>query len=158
MQRRAPVLQFVALIALFVYGAATSRASASDQHPFDARARVAAGLAALGQTIVMIVGGLDLSIPGFIVAGAILVSQLCGTHHWSFVPAFALIIVIAAAMGAISGWICHRYRIQPLIVTLGMGALASGGRLAWTGGKLTGSAPAFLTNLSSANGTTFGLT
>ena len=68
-----------------------------------------------------------------------------------------LIVVLAAAMGAATGWICHRYRIQPLIVTLGMGALASGGCLAWTGGKLTGTAPAFLSKLSAANGTTFGI-
>ena len=157
-QRRAPVLQFVALIVLFVYGAATiSGFSASTSIRSMLVLAALLGLAALGQTIVMIVGGLDLSIPGFIVAGAILVSQLCGTHHWAFVPAFALILVIAAAMGAISGWICHRYRIQPLIVTLGIGALASGACLAWTGGKLTGSAPSFLSTLSSANGTTFGV-
>jgi ribose transport system permease protein len=157
-QRRAPVLQFVALIALFIYGAATiSGFSASTSIRSMLVLAALLGLAALGQTIVMIVGGLDLSIPGFIVAGAILVSQLCGTHHWAFVPAFALILVIAAAMGAISGWICHRYRIQPLIVTLGVGALASGGCLAWTGGKLTGSAPAFLGTLTSPAGTTFGV-
>ncbi len=41
------------------------------------------GLAAVGQTLVMILGGLDLSIPGFIVGGAILISQLCGADGWS---------------------------------------------------------------------------
>jgi ribose transport system permease protein len=157
-QRRAPVLQFVALVALFIYGAGTI-SGFSDSTSIRSMLVLAAllGLAALGQTIVMIVGGLDLSIPGFIVAGAILVSQLCGTHHWAFVPALALIAAIAAAMGAATGWICQRFRIQPLIVTLGVGALASGGCLAWTGGKLTGSAPAFLSTLTSPTGTTFGI-
>src|SRR5205085_5741402 len=158
LQRSWPLLQLVAVVAIFIYGNETiygfsSRSSINTMLVLAALL----GLAALGQTLVMIIGGLDLSIPGFIVAGAILVSQLCGTHHWAFVPAFALILAIAAAMGAISGWICHRYRIQPLIVTLGMGALASGGCLAWTGGKLTGSAPSFLSTFSSANGTTFGV-
>jgi ribose transport system permease protein len=157
-QRRAPVLQFVALIALFIYGAASiSGFSASISIRSMLVLAALLGLAALGQTIVMIVGGLDLSIPGFIVAGAILVSQLCGTHHWAFVPALALIAIIALALGAVTGWICHRFRIQPLIVTLGMGAIASGGCLAWTGGKLTGSAPAFLSTLTSPAGTTFGI-
>jgi ribose transport system permease protein len=157
-QRRAPVLQFVALVALFIYGAATiSGFSAGTSIRSMLVLAALLGLAALGQTIVMIVGGLDLSIPGFIVAGAILVSQLCGTHHWAFVPALVVIVAIALAMGALTGWICHRYRIQPLIVTLGMGALASGGCLAWTGGKLTGSAPAFLSTLTSPTGTTFGI-
>jgi ribose transport system permease protein len=157
-QRRGPALQVVALVALFIYGAGSISGFSSSTSVRSMLVLAALlGLAALGQTIVMIVGGLDLSIPGFIVAGAILVSQLCGTHHWAFVPALALIVVLAAAMGAITGWICHRFRIQPIIVTLGTGALASGACLAWTGGKLTGSAPTFLTNVTAANGTTFGL-
>ena len=41
------------------------------------------GLAALGQTLVLILGGIDLSVPGHIVMGAILVSQLYGTHGWA---------------------------------------------------------------------------
>jgi ribose transport system permease protein len=158
MQRRAPVLQLVALVVLFIYGAASISGFSSSGSVRSMLVLAALlGLAALGQTIVMIVGGLDLSIPGFIVAGAILVSQLCGTHHWAVLPALVLIVVLAAAMGAATGWICHRFRIQPLIVTLATGALASGACLAWTGGKLTGTAPAFLSKLSAANGTTFGI-
>jgi ribose transport system permease protein len=154
-QRKAPVLQLVALVALFIYGAASISGFSSSTSVRSMLVLAALlGLAALGQTLVMIVGGLDLSIPGFIVAGAILVSQLCGTHHWAFVPALAVIVVLSVAMGAATGWICHRFRIQPLIVTLGTGALASGACLAWTGGKLTGSAPTFLTDLTAANGTT----
>ena len=41
----------------------------------------------------MILGGLDLSIPGFIVMGAIVVSELYGAHGW---PA-ALAIVVPVA-------------------------------------------------------------
>ncbi|HEY2604198.1 MAG TPA: ABC transporter permease [Thermoleophilaceae bacterium] len=158
LQRRAPVLQVVALAALFAYGMGTITGFATTTSLRSMLVLAALlGLAALGQTIVMIVGGLDLSIPGFIVAGAILVSELCGSHGWSFGPALLLIVVLATAMGAATGWICHRFRIQPLIVTLGTGALASGACLAWTGGKLTGSAPGFLSKVSAANGNTFGL-
>ena len=51
-----------------------------------------------------------------------------------------VIIVMAATLGVLTGWICHRWRIQPLIVTLGVGAISAGGVTAWTTGKLTGSA------------------
>ncbi len=68
-----------------------------------------------------------------------------------------MIIVLAAILGATSGYICHRYRIQPLIVTLGMGALVIGLAVVWTSGKITGSAPQVLDDLTAANGTTFGL-
>ena len=158
LQRRLPVLQVIALVALFVYGTSTIEGF-SAQTSIDAMLVLAAllGLAALGQTLVLILGGLDLSIPGHIVMGAIVVSQLYGTSHWSAPLAIAVVVVIAAILGALTGWICHRWRIQPLIVTLGIGAISAGGVTAWTQGKLTGSAPAFLTDLTAPTGTTLGL-
>jgi ribose transport system permease protein len=157
-QRRFPLLQLIALVALFVYGAETI-AGFSAQTSVDSMLVLAAllGLAALGQTLVLILGGLDLSVPGHIVMGAILVSELYGKHHWSAPLAIALPFACAAILGAVTGWICHRWRIQPLIVTLGMGAISAGGAVAWTHGQLTGSPPPFLTKLTTATGTTFGL-
>jgi ribose transport system permease protein len=158
LQRRAPVLQLIAVVALFTYGAETI-AGFSAQTSVDSMLVLAAllGLAALGQTLVLILGGLDLSVPGHIVMGAIVVTQLYGAHHWSAPLAIAVAVLAAAILGAATGWICHRWRIQPLIVTLGVGAISSGATVAWTQGKLNGSAPPFLTTLSSATGTTFGI-
>ncbi|HEY7620152.1 MAG TPA: ABC transporter permease [Solirubrobacteraceae bacterium] len=158
LQLRAPVLQVIALVCLFAYGAATISGFA-ETTSIDAMLVLAAllGLAALGQTLVLILGGLDLSVPGLIVMGAILISQLYGAHGWSAAAAIALIVVVSGVLGAASGWICHRWRVQPLIVTLGTGAIASGAAVAWSKGHLTGSAPAFLTELTTATGTTFGL-
>jgi ribose transport system permease protein len=158
LQRRMPLAQTVALVAIFVYGAATIEGFGQW---FNVKSMLTLAallaLAALGQTLVMILGGLDLSIPGFIVMGAIVVSELYGTHGWPSVVAIAVPVLVAAGMGAVTGWICHRHRIQPLIVTLGVGALASGGAIAWTGGSLTGTAPTFLTDISSPASATFGL-
>jgi ribose transport system permease protein len=153
-----PLAQTIALVAIFVYGAATIEGFGQW---FNVKSMLTLAallaLAALGQTLVMILGGLDLSIPGFIVMGAIVVSELYGTHGWPSVVAIAVPVLVAAGMGAVTGWICHRHRIQPLIVTLGVGALASGGAIAWTGGSLTGTAPAVLTDISSPASATFGL-
>ena len=115
------------------------------------------GLAALGQTLVLILGGIDFSVPGHIAMGAIVVSELYGARHWSAPLAIALVAVAAGVLGAATGWICHRWRIQPLIVTLGIGAISAGAAIAWTQGQLTGAAPPFLTTLTTATGTTFGL-
>lgn len=157
-QRGRPVLQVVALVVLFAYGAATIDSFASEQSVRSMLVLAALlGLAAAGQTLVVILGGLDLSVPGLIVAGAILVSQLCGTHGWPLVAAVALIVALAAVIGAFAGWTCHALGVNPLIVTLATGAIAAGACLVWTGGRLTGAAPAVLSTLSAANGTTFGL-
>jgi len=157
-QRRIPALQVLALVLLFAYGLSTIDGF-SAQTSIDSMLVLAAllGLAALGQTLVLILGGLDLSIPGHIVMGAIVASQLYGSHHWSAPLAIGIVVLIAAVLGALTGWVCHRWRIQPLIVTLGVGAISAGGVTAWTTGKPAATAPAFLTDLTSATGTTFGL-
>ena len=158
LQRRAPVLQLLALVVLFLYGAATIDGFSSEI-TVDSMLVLAAllGLAALGQTLVLILGGIDFSVPGHIAMGAIVVSELYGARHWSAPLAIALVAVAAGVLGAATGWICHRWRIQPLIVTLGIGAISAGAAIAWTQGHLTGAAPPFLTTLTTATGTTFGL-
>ncbi len=158
LQRRAPVLQLLALVVLFVYGAATIEGFSSEI-TVDSMLVLAAllGIAALGQTLVLILGGIDFSVPGHIAMGAIVVSELYGARHWSAPLAIALVAAAAGVLGAATGWICHRWRIQPLIVTLGIGAISAGAAIAWTQGHLTGAAPPFLTTLTTATGTTFGL-
>jgi ribose transport system permease protein len=60
-------------------------------------------LATLGQTLVMILGGLDLSTRGFLVMGAVVFSQLYGSDGWPTAAA----ILVPALMGATTGWIRH---------------------------------------------------
>jgi ribose transport system permease protein len=80
-------------------------------------------IAALGQTLVMILGGIDLSIP-FIIGFA---NVLFATLYGDGVPAIvAFVVVVAAAggIGAISGALSAGLSIHPLIVTLGVGTVA----------------------------------
>ena len=82
--------------------------------------------------------------------------------HVSFIVALLMAMGCAGILGAISGQICHRFRIQPLIVTLAMGTIAvgaivvalSGGAAAYVAG---GSAPTWLARFTSPDGRTFGL-
>jgi ribose transport system permease protein len=157
-QSRGPVLQLTALIALFVYGFFT--VDNFGEGPNIRTMLVLAailGMATIGQTLVFILGGLDLSIAGFLSASAIVLSQLCGVDHWPFIPALLVILVAFGALGAVSGWVCHRYSIQPLIVTLGMGSIALGGSVVFVNGTINGSAPAFLSKITAADGSTLGL-
>jgi ribose transport system permease protein len=151
-QSRGPALQVAALVALFIYGFFTVD-NFGDGPNIRTMLVLAAilGMATIGQTLVFILGGLDLSIAGFLSASAIVLSQLCGVDHWAFLPALLVIVVVFGALGGVSGWVCHRYSIQPLIVTLGMGSVV------FVNGTINGSAPAFLSNITSADGSTFGL-
>jgi ribose transport system permease protein len=157
-QRRAPVLQLVALAALFVYGFFTVD-NFGEGPNIRAMLVLAAilGMASIGQTLTFIIGGLDLSIAGFISASAIVLSQLTGRDHWPFLAALIIILLAFGALGGLSGWICHRYSIQPLIVTLGMGSIALGAATVLVNDTISGSAPAFLSTVTAADGDTFGL-
>jgi ribose transport system permease protein len=158
LQRRLPLLQLVALVALFAYGASTIDGFSQEQSVRSMLVLAALlGLAAAGQTLCLLIGALDLSVPGLIALGATVISELCGAKGWALLPALAVVVVICAVLGAFVGFICHRYRIVSIVVTLGVGTLALGAVQVWTKGQVTGSAPTFLADLVAANGTTFGL-
>lgn len=120
------------------------------------------GLAALGQTMVSLVGGLDLSIPFVIGASNILLAYLFGTN---LPPGLAIVIIIAmgALIGVINGVLSYRLQGQALILTLGVGFTLVGAAQIFTswGSQYSGSVfsqvPAWFANISSINGRTFGL-
>jgi ribose transport system permease protein len=157
-QRRFQVVQILALVALFEWGTWTVTDFATKQSVYAMLITASfLGVAGAGQTIVVLVGGIDLSIPAFISLGSIVISDLTGLYHWSFVPALVVIIVVSVLLGGVNGYISHRFLIPPLVVTLGMASIITGALLVWTNGKPSGSPPAFVTNLSLVGGSTFGI-
>jgi ribose transport system permease protein len=115
------------------------------------------GIAAAGQTLVLLIGGIDFSIPALIVAGATMTVQLSGVDHWAFPAILAVICVCALTVGAFSGYVAHRFKIQPLIVTLGVASIVNGLILAWSNGDVLASPPAWLQTLASPAAKTFGV-
>lgn len=81
------------------------------------------GIAALGMTLVIIAGGIDLSVGSIIAVGTVVIAQLL-QRGWSPLLAALGGVVAAAACGAFSGLLITRLRLLPFVVTLGMmGAL-----------------------------------
>lgn len=158
LQRRGPVLQIVAVVVLFLYGSTTIDGFGAEQS-IRSMLVIAAllGLAAAGQTLCVLIGSLDLSVPGLILLGAVLISELYGAHGWPFLAALAFVIVVCGAAGAAVGFICHRFQVPSLIITLAVSFLALGATQVWTDGQVTGAPPTELTDFVAANGTTFGL-
>ena len=67
--------------------------------------------------------------------------QLNGTRGWPFGLAVTLIAACALAVGCLVGYVCGRWRVDLLVVTLAMSAIVSGGLLVWAHGLITGTAP-----------------
>jgi ribose transport system permease protein len=160
LQVRWPLLQLVALVLMMIIGTATLPDLLSGQSiRLILVLGALAGMASIGQTILILLGGFDLSVAGFIVAGALMVTQVASRFHWSFGEALAIAVVGAAVLGAIAGQICHRFEINPLIITLAIGTLALGLAQTMIPGGLTygASAPEWLIRLTSPRSSTFGL-
>ncbi|MEQ1952021.1 ABC transporter permease [Mesorhizobium sp. CN2-181] len=97
-------------------------------------------VASIGQTLVVILGGIDLSIPFVIGFANVVAAQLYG-QGWNFVLVCGVVGVLAIVIGGLNGLISRGLNIHPLIVTLGIGMIVQGLVLLWTKGFPSGSAP-----------------
>ena len=114
------------------------------------------GIASVGQTLVILLGGIDLSIP-FVVGGAnVFVARLYG-EGTSFVIAVAIAILIALIFGSLNAIIAVKNNIHPLLVTLGTGTALLGVVQLWTGGLPTGGAPHWLSRFVAIGEDTFSI-
>ena len=81
------------------------------------------GVAALGMTIVIIAGGIDLSAGSVIALGTVVIALLL-QQGWPVLAAIAGGVAVSALCGGISGLLISRLQLMPFVVTLGMmGAL-----------------------------------
>jgi ribose transport system permease protein len=120
------------------------------------------GIACVGQTMVALLGGLDLSIPFVIGAANIGLLYLIGLGVPSPVAA-GMVLVLGGAFGLLNGLLSYKLQGQALILTLGTGFALAGLVQIITSigsqfsGNVFGTVPAWLSNLAAMNGRTFGL-
>jgi ribose transport system permease protein len=98
------------------------------------------GVACIGQTLVVLLGGIDLSIPFVIGFANVVAAKLYG-DGMNFLAVAAIVAILALLIGALNGVLSSRLQIHPLIITLGVGTAVQGAVQLWTAGFPTGSAP-----------------
>ena len=120
------------------------------------------GIASVGQTMVALLGGLDLSIPFVIGSSNIALLFLITLGVPSFV-AFGFILVLGGIVGLLNGIMSYRLQGQALIVTLGSGFALAGFTQIMTSigsqfaGNVFGTVPKWLSNLAAMNGKFIGM-
>lgn len=158
LQRRFPLLQVVALIVLYLIGAATVPGWTSHSTLMSMLAMAALlGIAGAGQTIVVLGGGIDFSVGAFITAGGVLVTVLPSVDGWPAWAAVVLALAVAVGGGALNGVVSARFAIEPLVVTLAVGALLSGVLTGWVSGAVNGTPPTWTNSAVSVTTSTFGI-
>ncbi len=83
-----------------------------------ARQTVVVAIAAVGMTLVIVSGGIDLSVGSAVALASVVVAKLLGLGHGPVVASLAAISVAGAA-GALNGVLVARLRMLPFVVTLG---------------------------------------
>lgn len=101
--------------------------------------------AAAGQTIVLIGGGLDLSVGAVMSAAAIFTTAIMDGQDGRFIPAFLVVIVMGAVVGLINGICTTKIKLPALIVTLVISNVVTQLQYVLTGGNPFGFAgPRFI--------------
>src|SRR5438552_7516514 len=109
------------------------------------RQTIVLGLLAMGQSLVILAGGIDMSVGLIARLSTLIVAVLFGGNEALILPLVALGMAIGATLGLINGLIITRVYASPFIVTFGMFSILSGISLAIASSPVGKIPPAYLT-------------
>jgi len=122
--RHAMVVVMLLIIAYFSYRSA--RFSTPDNLQTIAIAAAPFALIALGQTLVILTGGIDLSVGSIIALSAMSAAATVKGHPDRLWLSVLVAILVGLAAGSINGILVAKINVPPFIATLGMLTTASG--------------------------------
>ena len=100
---------------------------------------VIVAIGALGMTLIIVGGGIDLSVGSVVAFTGVLGAKLL-VAGWSPLATTAALVATGGAIGLFNGAIVAGFRMMPFIVTLGMMGIVRGSAK-WLGGNQTVNAP-----------------
>jgi ribose/xylose/arabinose/galactoside ABC-type transport system permease subunit len=102
------------------------------------------GIVSIGQTLVILGAGIDLSVGAVMGLAMIIASDVTGGENDLIVLAVLLAFAAGAAVGLINGLLVTKRNVPPFVATLGMLVVVEGLRLSYTRGIPSGSIPTTL--------------
>jgi ribose transport system permease protein len=105
---------------------------------------------AFGQGLVIMAGGLDLSVPSLITLGGVLATTWVGADNTGALYLLPLILLICAAIGGLSGLGVTLLEIPPFIMTMATGIIVASAALGYTSGTPRGASPPMFITLMKA--------
>ncbi len=102
------------------------------------------GIVAIGQTLILLVAGLDLSIGGIFIMTSIVVADVTNGRDELVIPAILIALALGAIVGLGNGVLVTKRRVPPFVATLGMLVLVKGATQAYTKGVPGGFVPDIL--------------
>jgi ribose transport system permease protein len=117
------------LVLLTIYAALREGVFTLEELNLDTAAAMTLLLAATGQTIVLLRGGIDLSIGGMISLGTVLAATRFGDTMTGAAFGSAAILLLGLGVGMVNGMLIAVLRLQPFLVTLATWSILSGAAL-----------------------------
>lgn len=99
------------------------------------------GIVAIGQTLVLLVAGIDLSVGGVIVLTSVIIAQVTRGQDAMLLPAMAIALTLGGLVGLFNGLLVTKRNVPPFVATLGVLVLVQGAILAYTRGIPSGQVP-----------------
>jgi len=99
------------------------------------------GIAGIGETIVIVTGGIDLSIAWTITGASIVFTGVTQGSDAHLLAGLAAALAVGLAAGLLNGIGIAKFRISPIVMTLGMNNIMQGFTLIYSHGTPSGSAP-----------------
>ncbi len=90
------------------------------------------GLVSLGQTFVIVTGGIDLSVGAIVKLVTVLTAGMMEKYTGAWIGVVMLVVAAGGLVGLVNGLLVIRLRVAPFIVTLGMASILGGAVLAYT--------------------------
>ncbi|MFC0398844.1 ABC transporter permease [Paraburkholderia rhizosphaerae] len=98
------------------------------------------GIVVIGQTFVILVGGLDLSVASVMATAAVIATAFDSTNH-SAPAIFGITFVLSVGAGLLNGLLVTKRQVSPFLATFATAVVLDGLRFAYTQGAPSGNVP-----------------
>ncbi len=126
LNRFGPLLALIGVLLLFIVIGPESFRSARNFETI-ARQTTIVGLAALGMTMIIVSGGIDLSVGSMVALATVVIAWALKVESSQPLGAAIVAVATCALFGMANGLLITRLKVVPFIVTLGMMLLVRGG-------------------------------
>jgi len=99
------------------------------------------GIVTLGQCLVLLVAGIDLSVGAVMSASLVVVAELSRPGGLGLFSTLVVVLLLGAFVGSMNGLLVAYRGVPPFIATLAMTAVVGGAQLAYTKGVPAGAIP-----------------
>lgn len=132
------VMMLVAIALFFL----SARGRVSPSHLLNVLRQTAPlGIVAIGQTIVLLMGGIDLSVGAVISLVNILSTAFINGNPGNILPGVLASMAFCLLIGLVNGFIVARFQMPPFLITMAMATIIQGGYYVFTKGIPYGSLP-----------------